>query len=89
MDRLKHTKATVAANIRARAAARLEPPETAESTATHVTATATTSAPVAPTKPVEPQRESLAGGGEAEPASYTARLLAAKQRARQQQRRPD
>ncbi|MEX2092600.1 MAG: VWA domain-containing protein, partial [Pirellulales bacterium] len=87
MDRLKHSKAMVAANIKARAAARLELPETAETAATIAAPTAATSVLIAASKPAPPPRESLAG--DAEPASYTARLLAAKERARQQQKRSE
>jgi hypothetical protein len=87
MDRLKHSKATVAANIKARTAARLELPENAENSTTFIAPTVSTAAPVAATKPAEPPRESLTG--EAEPASYTSRLLAAKERARQQQKRTE
>jgi len=86
MERLKRSKATVAANLQARAAARLELPEVDNATAP------TASAPLAaaamtPQNPAEKPRDSLAA--EAEPTSYTARLLAAKQRARGDQQRDD
>jgi hypothetical protein len=87
MERLKHSKAAVAANIKARAAARLEMPETAESAAILAALTSATGAPVAATKPAAPPRDALADDAEA--ASYTARLLAAKQRARDAERRSD
>ncbi len=47
----------------------------------------TTAAPFTAAKPTEPPRESLAA--DAEPTSYTSRLLAAKERARREQQRPD
>ena len=87
MDRLKHSKATVAANIKARAATRLELPETAESAAKYAPPPSATAVPAAATAPSETPREALAA--DAEPTSYTARLLAAKERARQEQQRPD
>jgi Mg-chelatase subunit ChlD len=87
MDRLKHSKATVAANIKARAAARLELPETAESTAKFAAPPSAAAASAAATAPSEAPRGALAA--DAEPTSYTARLLAAKERARQEQQRPD
>jgi len=86
MERLKHSKAAVAANLKARAAARPELPESAEPASMHVASTAEPSTPVA-AKSVVPLDEPLAGDAESD--SYTARLLAAKQRARAQRRRPD
>jgi uncharacterized membrane protein len=87
MDRLKHSKAAVAANLRARAAANLEPPDATAPASEQVAATTESSGPVAAAKPAVPPHDSLAGGVEAD--SYTARLLAAKERARAQQKRPD
>jgi hypothetical protein len=87
MERLKVSKAAVAANIKARAATKLELPETAESAAKFVAPTALASAPVVATAPTEPVRESLAA--DAAPADYTSRLLAAKERARRERERPE
>ncbi len=84
MERLKHSKAAVTADLKARAAARLESSEFSE---TRTKPTAEGPAPVSGAAPVEPQCDSLTG--DSEPDSYTARLLAAKQRARSQQKRPD
>jgi hypothetical protein len=86
MERLKRSKATVAADLQARASARLELPEV------DAAKTPTAPAPLAAAattaqKSAEKPRESLAA--EAEPTSYTARLLAAKQRARGEQQRDD
>jgi hypothetical protein len=87
MERLKHSKASVTANIKARAATRWELPENAETTAPSAATTSPTAAPTAVAKPADPPLESLAT--DAEPTSYTSRLLAAKERARREQQRPD
>jgi Mg-chelatase subunit ChlD len=87
MERLKQSKQAVTANLATRAAGRLEMPETAEFAAKTGTPMPTTSASAAPSAASSQSREPLAT--EAEPASYTARLLAAKERARQEQQRPE
>jgi uncharacterized membrane protein len=85
MERLKRSKAKVAANLQARATTRFETSDSV-SAAADVSA-ATSPAAVAPTKTPEKPGDTLSPV--AEPASYTARLLAAKQRARGEQRRTD
>jgi Mg-chelatase subunit ChlD len=87
IERLKHSKAAVAANLKARAAARLELPENAEKSSLQVASSVEPSVPDAATKPTAARGDSLAA--DAEPASYTARLLAAKERARTERRRSD
>jgi Mg-chelatase subunit ChlD len=86
LERLKHSKATVAANLKARAATRLELPESSEPASVRVAPTAERPLPGA-AKPAQPQHELQANDPEAD--SYTARLLAAKERARAQRKRPD
>jgi hypothetical protein len=80
MERLKHSKAAVTANLRARAAVRLETPETADTSPGQRVSVAGPPLPVAPAEPAAPRSDSLAVDAEAD--SYTARLLAAKERAR-------
>lgn len=83
MERLKRSKATVAASLQARAAAQLEIPDADPATAP--TASMPFISAATPQKSAEKPRETLAT--DVEPTSYTARLLAAKERARDQQRR--
>jgi uncharacterized membrane protein len=87
LERLKHSKATVAANIKARAATRLELPETAETTPKFAAPTVSAAAPSTTTPPVASPHDTLTA--DAEPGSYTSRLLAAKERARREQERGD
>lgn len=87
MERLKHSKATVAANLQARGTARFEAAETAEipDSLADGPLAAATSTPTA--QPAAPTSAPLAA--DAEPESYTSRLLAAKERARRDQQRPE
>ncbi len=83
MERLKSSKAAVAENIKARTAARWESLPAAKEVAVQAAAIASAAAPA----DYAPQRDTLTDP--AEPPSYTARLLAAKQRSRDEQSRPE